>query len=64
MTSQKSPKSLKSFGTVGPVLQLHGSSMYNALLTKCEVKMARYNYWQVLLCIFMERDEGNNSNNK
>ena len=38
--------------------------MYNALLTKCEVKMARYNYWQVLLCIFMQRDEGNNSKNK
>ena len=46
------------------LFSLHGSSMYNALLTKCEVKMAGYNYWQVLLCIFMERDEGNNSNSK
>lgn len=47
------------------LFSLHCRSMYNALLTKCEVKMAGYNYWQVLLCIsFMERDEGNNSKNK
>lgn len=46
------------------LFSLHGSSMYNALLTKCEIKMAGYNYQQVFLCISMERDEGNNSKNK
>ena len=52
------------YGKSYKLFSLHGSSMYNALLTKSGVKMAGYNYWQVLLRIFMERDEGNNSNNK